>query len=235
MLIQVIKVGGLLLSKENYLKELFDYIETVSKKNKVILVCSAIGRGHDPYSTDGLYNSVTGYLTMVERGELKAIGETYSVLKVAGELRRFNLRVKTMMWHEIGLVIEGKNFSFNAKPMKKMLDQCDVLVVPGFIGMDASGRATTFKREGSDYSAVIFSYYLGQNKCYLVKDIIGVYDKEGNIYHELTYKDFLNITEEFTSPVAIDAIKFCMKHKMRLYIINCNGCIACKIGIKLSF
>lgn len=235
MQVRVIKVGGLLLSKDNYWNDIIKYLKSIRMKYQIVLVCSAIGRNNDPYSTDGLNKSVDGYLTLVERNQLKAIGETYSVLKVSGDLRRNGFAVKSLMWNQIGLTINGSSFKFNPKPLKEHLKEEKLLVVPGFLGSDGEGNVTTFKREGSDYSAVIFAHYLGLDSCYLVKDVGGVYDYAHNVYHELTYENFYKIVDNFTSPIAIDAVRFCEKNNMKLFIINSTGFVSCKISKKLVF
>ncbi len=229
MQIEVIKVGGLLLKEEEKFNKIIEYLIARSKKRNIVLVCSAIGRGKDPYSTDGLNSSVGGYLTLKERNRLKAIGETYSVLKVAGDLRKKGILVSTLNWNRIGLTILGDKYHFDAKNIKKNIKDNHVLIVPGYIGKDTDGDVTTFPREGSDYSAVIFAYNLGLKECTLIKDIDGIYDKYGKIYHELTYDSLDKILKENTSPISLQAIAECKKHNITLIINNSSGCMVCKI------
>ncbi|MDR1681266.1 MAG: aspartate kinase [Prevotellaceae bacterium] len=51
---------------------------------------------------------------------------------------------------------------------------CAVLLTQGFIGATPDGRATTLGREGSDYTAAIFSYALDAEKMTVWKDVPGV-------------------------------------------------------------
>jgi len=229
MQIEVIKVGGLLLKEEEKFNKIVEYLIVRSTKRNIVLVCSAIGRGKDPYSTDGLNSSVTGYLTLKERNRLKAIGETYSVLKVAGDLRKKGILVSTLNWDKTGLTILGDKYRFDAKIIKKNIKDNHILIVPGYIGKDENGDVTTFPREGSDFSAVIFAYHLGLKECTLIKDIDGIYDKYGKIYHELSYDLLDKILKEYTSPVSLQAIEECKKHHITLIINNSSGCMVCKI------
>jgi aspartokinase/homoserine dehydrogenase 1 len=52
---------------------------------------------------------------------------------------------------------------------------CDVIVVTGFIARDTEDLPTTLKRNGSDFSATIFSVLTKANSCTIWKDVDGMY------------------------------------------------------------
>ncbi|MDR2361575.1 MAG: aspartate kinase [Prevotellaceae bacterium] len=65
---------------------------------------------------------------------------------------------------------------FNTKSGRK------VLLTQGFLGGAPDGRTTTLGREGSDYSAAIFSYVLGASKMTVWKDVPGVLNADPKIF-----------------------------------------------------
>lgn len=223
VVVKVIKVGGAILKNEGKRDNVYHYIFGKCQKDKIVLVCSAIGRNLDPYSTDGLLNSVNHNLTLQEEDRLKAIGETYSVLKVTSDLRNLKIHVKSFSYIELGLIIQDNKKWFNSKKIKKYLKIEDILVVPGFIGRDKNKEPVTLKREGSDLSAAIIASSLNLKVFYLFKDMPGLCDKEGNIYNEISFDDFFKFTKDFSSPISKECVLFAQKHKMNIICINTDG------------
>jgi len=55
---------------------------------------------------------------------------------------------------------------------------CDVIVVTGFVARNAEGLPTTLKRNGSDFSATIFSVLTKANSVTIWKDVDGMYTSD---------------------------------------------------------
>jgi len=55
---------------------------------------------------------------------------------------------------------------------------CDVLVVTGFVARNQEGLPTTLKRNGSDFSATIFSVLTKANSVTIWKDVDGMYTSD---------------------------------------------------------
>lgn len=228
--IKIIKVGGLILHDQALRKNVEEYVVKCAKNDKIILVVSAMGRDNDPYSTDGLNNSIRGYLTLKERNRLKAIGETYSVLDVVARLRLRGLKAISFSYIELGITdLKKGRYRTDTKRLVRALKEDEIAVVPGYLASDKDHEPTTLKREGSDLTAVLLANSLKLQDVYLVKDIKGVYDTNKVLHHNLSYHNFFSIIENFTSPLSIEAARLAQATKLRLHIINTDGYEVCQI------
>ena len=82
----------------------------------------------------------------------------------------------------IRLVTEGS--ILNAEPVGldtlgliRLLEDQDVVVVPGFLGRDIHGRTTLLGRGGSDLTAVYIANQLDA-PCILLKDVDGIFEED---------------------------------------------------------
>lgn len=222
--IKIIKVGGLVLNRPDLRQQVEKYIERVCKRDKVVLVVSALGRKDDPYSTDGLNDSIKGYLTLKERDRLKSIGETYAVLDVVGSLRVRGISAMSFSYLELGLIdLEKGRYKTELSRLKSALKENDIAVVPGFLARNKALEPTTLKREGSDLSAVLLARGLKEKDIYLVKDIKGIYDVRGNTFHNLSYPEFFNLVEGFSSPLSLEAVECAYKAGITLHLVDTYG------------
>lgn len=67
----------------------------------------------------------------------------------------------------------------------KKLNQNQLYITQGFIGSDDKNNTTTLGREGSDYSASIFSYCLNANKQIIWKDVPGVLNADPRYFNDV--------------------------------------------------
>lgn len=114
-----------------------------------------------------------------------ALGEEKSAAALAIGCDRVGLEAMALSVAELGLWAEGRPeeaqpLGLDKSKLFKALSQHDVVVVPGFAGMDSRGRTVLLGRGGSDLTAVFLAAELGQNKVRLVKDVDGVYESDPN-------------------------------------------------------
>ena len=76
-----------------------------------------------------------------------------------------------------------------------LFEKCDVIVTQGFIGSDEHGYTTTLGREGSDYTASIFSYCLNAELMSIWKDVPGILTGDPRRFENLTKIDRLSYKE----------------------------------------
>lgn len=225
MNIKIIKIGGALVNNNSHREKILIYLKKILSLNeKPIVVLSAMGRGTDPYSTDGLDKMIPGPLTFTERDRLRSIGETFSVLFMAGFLRENGIDVSTCSYRELGIISQDNNKrNFDEKQILNKLKNSSVCLVPGYIISNKFGEPETLPREGSDLTACIIASGLQLKSVTLMKDIEGIYDKEKKLYHNLVSKEFLNIVEGFSTPISLQAVKYCQSKKIDMIIINSSS------------
>lgn len=78
---------------------------------------------------------------------------------------------------------------------KPMVEQGGFIVTQGFIGSTTENTTTTLGREGSDYTAAIFSYCLNAESMWIWKDVPGVLTADPRLFDNVTKLDELSYRE----------------------------------------
>ena len=103
----------------------------------------------------------------------------------------------------------------------------DFVVCSGFIGSDNNGKITTLGRNGSDYSASIFSNILKANVLEIWKDTDGLLTADPKIVKNAKFIDMIGYQEmaEMSSlgnkVIHIKAITPCITEKIPILLKNC--------------
>lgn len=77
-----------------------------------------------------------------------------------------------------GPVLDAHPLGFDASRVTQALDSTGVVVVPGFFAVDSAGRTVTLGRGGSDLTALVLADGLRAERCRLVKDVDGLYERD---------------------------------------------------------
>jgi len=79
--------------------------------------------------------------------------------------------------------------------IKPLFDHSDIVITQGFIGATDENESTTFGREGSDYSAAIFSNMLDAESQTIWKDVEGVMNADPKLFPAAQLMDQLSYLE----------------------------------------
>lgn len=173
-MISVLKFGGSSLKDEDSRKKVANIIKNV--KGKVIVVVSAIGRYPDAYATDTLRSLISAKVTITESNRLLSVGEIISSVILADELLQNGIKAISLSSIQAGLKVkENKLIDLDVNNIKRKLKDYDVVIVPGFQGIDSEGEISILESGDSDYSAVYIAKMIGLNKVYLYSDVCGIY------------------------------------------------------------
>lgn len=147
--------------------------------------------------------------------ELISLGEerTAALLRIACD--RIGLEPVVCGPDKLGLRTEGD--PLNSQPValdgdhvRSELARCGVVIVPGFVGVDAQGARTLLGRGGSDYSAVFIGAELGAECVRLYKDVNGVFDRDPALgpgalrYSHISWTDALRVARQLIQPKAVE-------------------------------
>lgn len=92
--------------------------------------------------------------------------------------------------------VQWKETQENAIRMAKpMLEQPGFVITQGFIGTTSENFTTTLGREGSDYTAAIFSFCLDAASMTIWKDVPGVLTGDPRLFDNVTKLDLLSYKE----------------------------------------
>ena len=177
----VLKFGSSVLRVEgDYASVALEVYRHVRDGEKVVAVVSALAG-----ETDALLNqgARVGGVEPALLARVARVGELHSAALMALALSRLGIRACTIDPHEMGLVAEGDPLDANltgvdADVVLGRLEECDVVVVPGFTAGHAEHGVVTLGRGGTDLSAVFFAARLNAHRVRLIKDVDGVYAED---------------------------------------------------------
>lgn len=209
----VLKFGSSVLPDEASLPiAVHEIYRHVRAGRKVVAVVSALGD-----TTDRLLARAQGYVPRPDDGALAAwvaTGEAQAAALLGLAVDRAGLPVTVLDSGAIGLRTDGPALDAAAvglddAAITRALAAGPVLVVPGFIGRDVSGRATLLGRGGSDLTALFIAAQVGAERCILLKDVNGLYDRDPAVeagaqrYRRVSYDDVLALSEGIVQHKAV--------------------------------
>jgi len=105
---------------------------------------------------------------------------------------------------------------------------CDVIIVTGFVArLFESELPCTLKRNGSDFSATIFSVLTKANSVTIWKDVDGMFTADpkkhpdAKFIPELTYEEAEDASHKGAFVIQADCISPAKQHKVPIYLRNC--------------
>jgi len=117
--------------------------------------------------------------------------------------------------------------------------QCDVLIVTGFIARNLEGLPVTLKRNGSDFSATIFSVLTKANSVTIWKDVDGMYtadpkkNPDAKFIPEQTFEEAEEASRRGAFVIQADCIEPAKLFHIPIYLRNCFrlDCPGTRIGL----
>lgn len=174
-MIKVVKFGGSSLKDKKSRQKVIDVIKSQAPA-KLIVVVSAIGRYPDVYATETLQSLISTKVTIEETNRLVSVGEIISSVVLSNELVLNHVKAISLSSLQAGLKVDNNRLiGLNVQHIKNLFKQYDVIIVPGFQGVDSHGEINILESGDSDYSAVYIAKKLNLNEVYLYSDVCGIY------------------------------------------------------------
>ena len=193
--------------------------KSVSEGHKVIAIISAFGE-----TTNQLLNALKSYPHRSEHAVANylSVGEIQAASLLTLAANQAGLRAELLTPHQIQLTTTGREtnadpVSVNTEIIHAHLVDHDVLVLPGFFGVNLEGQTTLLGRGGSDLSALFVAAHLKAALCQLYKDVDGVYDSDPAIYPEALRYQALHWEDALQLPGGIvqhKAVAFALQHQV---------------------
>jgi homoserine dehydrogenase len=178
--IVVLKLGSSILRSARDLPDAVQEIYRHLREGKrVVAVVSALGG-----TTDDLLRSARTAARDPDPTHLAALlatGERAAVELVALALARAGLPAHALAPEQfgpwvVGPTLEADPIAIDTEALQRSLDARPILVLPGFVGIDAERRIALLGRGGSDLSALFVADALAAERCILLKDVDGLYE-----------------------------------------------------------
>jgi len=154
-------------------------LEALRRGDRVVVVCSAIGRAPEPYATDSLLRLVGPARGGPNRDLLLACGEMIACAVFAELLVSLGQPAQAMTGLQAGIRTDDRYgdaeiVEIDPAPVRALLDEGVVPVVTGFQGGTRDGAITTLGRGGSDLTAVALGDALEAASVEIYTDVSGV-------------------------------------------------------------
>ena len=180
----VMKFGGTSVGSVERINHVADIVRSeVDAKNQVVVVLSAMAG-----ETDRLVNftkdlskdfSASEYDVIISSGEQVSVGALSGLLNSLGvksqSLLGWQVPIVTSLYHK-----SSRIEAISSKVILKLLEENNVVIIPGFQGINSEGRVTTLGRGGSDTSAVAIAAAIKADFCDIYTDVDVVYTTDPN-------------------------------------------------------
>lgn len=232
MTIVVQKFGGTSLQSQASISKVISHIQhAIEKKNKLVVVVSALGRQPNPYATDTLLSLVNNP-TFAERRELDLLmscGETIASVVLSNELQKSQVKSIALTGAQAGILTtpeftHAKIKSVNTTRVLNELENHDVVVVAGFQGQTSTGETTTIGRGGSDTTAAALAVALNAEKVEIFTDVNGIMTADPRMVKTarqlkiVTYTEICNLAYQGAKVVHPRAVEIVMQANIPLHV-----------------
>jgi len=196
---------------------------------KVVAVVSAFAGETDALIAEA---ASLGGATSRHAPRIIALGEERSaaLLAIACEnagLDALVLDARTLALTAGGPVDDAHPETVDITLLETALAARDVIIVPGFVALGATGEPVLLGRGGSDLTAVFLASALGLGETTLMKDVDGVYDRDPNEdegealrFAALSYAEARAVAGKLLQPKAID---FAASHGVAINVERANA------------
>lgn len=180
---------------------------------RVVAVVSALGNTTDELL--GRARGITREPAPEALAALLASGERAAVEYLALALQESGLPARSLAPERAGVRVAGPTLdsepaAIDAAALERLLVLHPILVLPGFVGLDEEGHIALLGRGGSDLTALALAAALGAERCLLLKDVDGLYERDPALpgpeprrFATLTYADALALDEGIVQRKAI--------------------------------
>ena len=226
MKIKVLKFGGTSVGSVEAIKRSANIICDWSKKSKVIVVLSAMSG-----ETDRLINLTKSFSKSpnpVDFDNAISTGENLSCALMSIYLNNQKTKSKSLHSWQIPIMTSSEHMksrilSINKNFLLNELENLDVLVVPGFQGINERREITTLGRGGSDTSAVAVAAAMDA-ECIIYTDVEGVFTTDPNIVpnakkiNKISYEEMLELASQGAKVLQTRSVELAMRKNTKLSV-----------------
>ena len=226
MKIKVLKFGGTSVGSIEAIKRSANIICDWSKKSKVIAVLSAMSGETDRLIK--LTKSFSKSPNPVDFDNAISTGENLSCALMSIYLNNQKTKSKSLHSWQIPIMTSSEHMksrilSINKKFLLNELENLDVLVVPGFQGINERREITTLGRGGSDTSAVAVAAAMDA-ECIIYTDVEGVFTTDPNIVpnakkiNKISYEEMLELASQGAKVLQTRSVELAMRKNTKLSV-----------------
>jgi aspartate kinase len=222
------KYGGTSVANLDRIRNVAEKVIGYRKKgNDVVVVVSAMSG-----ETDRLLKLADGISKFPNEREVDVListGEQVTSALLAITLKEMGYDAISLIGSQIRIMTDSafgkaRIEGIEADRIMAALKKGQVVVVPGFQGVDEGGNITTLGRGGSDTSAVAVAAALKADLCEIYTDVDGVYTTDPNITDKaqrldrISYEEMLEMASLGAKVLQIRSVELAKKYKVPLLV-----------------
>ena len=226
MKVKVLKFGGTSVGSIEAIKRSASIISNWSKKYKVVAVLSAMAG-----ETDKLINLTKSFSKSpnpIDYDNAISTGENISCALMSIHLNSIKIKSKSLLSWQIPIYtsiehMKSRILKIDGNKITNELSDFDVLVIPGFQGINSKQEITTLGRGGSDTSAVAVASALN-SECIIYTDVEGVYTTDPNLVRnakkisQISYEEMLELASQGAKVLQTRSVELAMRKKTKLSV-----------------
>ncbi len=226
MKIKVLKFGGTSVGSEQAIKRSATIISKWSKKYKVIAILSAMSG-----ETDRLIKLTKQFSKNPNPHDFDnaiSTGENISCSLMSIFLNSIKIKSKSLLSWQIPIItseehMKSRILDINKDHIFKEFLNFDVLIIPGFQGVNSKNEITTLGRGGSDTSAVAVAAAI-DSECIIYTDVDGVYTTDPNLVKnakkisQISYEEMLELASQGAKVLQTRSVELAMRKNTKLSV-----------------
>ena len=234
MKIVVMKFGGTSVANVQKIQNVAKTVINQSKKNKVIVVLSAMAGVTNQLQTyiDEINLTFSSSFTASNESDMvMTSGEQVTVGLLSMILRKQGIKSIPLLGWQIPIITDSnydksRILNINNENIFDYFKTHDVIVLAGFQGINTEGKITSLGRGGSDTTAVAIAASLGADRCDIYTDVEGVFTTDPNIesnankIDKLAYEEMLEMSSTGTKVLQTRSVELAMKNNLTLQVLS---------------
>lgn len=216
-------------------------IEYKGRGMDAIIVVSAMSG-----ETDRLLNLAHEAAKFPDEREVDVListGEQVTSALLAITLREMGHKAVSLLADQIRIISDSsfgtaRIASIEEEKIREALKEGNIIVVPGFQGVDRDGNITTLGRGGSDTTAVALAAALRADLCEIYTDVDGVYTTDPNVcdkarrLDKISYEEMLEMASLGAKVLQIRSVELAQKYNVPIMVksslMEGKGTLVCK-------
>jgi len=227
------KYGGSSLANTDLIKAVArKVLERHRSGDDVVVVASAMQGETDRLI--GLALEITDLPDLREYDSMVSTGEQVSTALLAIAVQSMGGKARSMLGFQIPVRTDcafkdARIENIEARRIKKLLREGNVVIVAGFQGIDCDQNITTLGRGGSDTSAVAVAAALKADVCEIYSDVEGIYTADPRIENKarrlqrVSYEEVLELASVGAKVLQTRAVEMAMKHGVPVRCLSTFG------------
>ena len=224
------KFGGTSVADIDCIKNVAQKVVNQYKKNKkIVVVVSAMSGVTD--NLVNLTNQISEKRNLEEYDVVVSSGEQVTAGLLAIAITDLSVKSRSLMGWQIPIKTDETHYKAIIENISNtniftLLNNEEIVVIPGFQGVTSENRISTLGRGGSDTSAVAIAASIKAERCDIYTDVDGVYTADPRMVpkakklKKISYEEMLEMASQGAKVLQTRSVALAMKNKLKINVLS---------------